>query len=54
MVNKMFELAAKRRSVRRYTRDHISDDVLKEIMKVARAAPCSFGHRPVGFAEMCQ
>ena len=35
MTNKLFELAAKRRSVRRYTKDHISDDVLKEIMKVA-------------------
>lgn len=49
MTNKLFELAAKRRSVRRYTKDHISDDVLKEIMKVALAAPCSFGHRPVEF-----
>ena len=37
------------RSVRRYTQEHISDDVLKEIMKVALAAPCSFGHRPVEF-----
>ena len=49
MKNKLFELAAKRRSVRRYTKEHISDDVLKEIMKVALAAPCSFGHRPVEF-----
>ena len=45
MTNKLFELVAKRRSVRRYTKDHISDDDLKEIMKVALAAPCSFGHR---------
>ena len=49
MKNDLFELAAKRRSIRRYTNDHISDDVLNEIMKVALAAPCSFGHRPVEF-----
>ena len=49
MTNELFELAAKRRSVRRYTKEHIRDDVLKEILKVALAAPCSFGHRPVEF-----
>ena len=49
MENKLFELAAKRRSVRSYTDEHISDDVINEIMKVALAAPCSFGHRPVEF-----
>ena len=49
MTNELFELAAKRRSIRRYTNDHISDDVLNEIMKVALAAPSSFGHRPVEF-----
>ncbi len=49
MENKLFDLAAKRRSVRRYTSEHIPDEVLNEIMKVALAAPCSFGHRPVEF-----
>ena len=49
MENKLFDLAAKRRSVRRYTSEHISDEVLNEIMKVALTAPCSFGHRPVEF-----
>lgn len=49
MENKLFDLTAKRRSVRRYTNEHISDEVLNEIMKVALAAPCSFGHRPVEF-----
>ena len=49
MENKLFDLAAKRRSVRRYTNEHISDEVLNEIMKVALTAPCSFGHRPVEF-----
>ena len=49
MPNELFELAAKRRSIRRYTNDHISDDILNEIMRVALTAPCSFGHRPVEF-----
>lgn len=49
MKNVLFELAAKRRSIRRYTNEHINDDVLNEIMKVALAAPCSFAHRPVEF-----
>lgn len=49
MKNVLFELATKRRSIRRYTNEHINDDVLNEIMKVALAAPCSFGHRPVEF-----
>ena len=49
MNNQLFELAAKRRSVRKYTDAKISDDVINEIMKVALAAPCSFGHRPVEF-----
>ena len=40
MENKLFDLAAKRRSVRRYTSEHISDEVLNEIMKVALTAPC--------------
>lgn len=49
MKNELFELAAKRRSVRKYTNEHIDDDVMNGIMKVALAAPCSFGHRPVEF-----
>lgn len=49
MENKLFELAAKRRSVRRYTDEHIDDSVIDEIMKVALAAPASFGHQPVEF-----
>ena len=47
--NRLFDLAAARRSVRRYTNEHIPDDVLNEILKVGLAAPCSFGHRPVEF-----
>ena len=49
MQNQLFELARKRRSVRRYTDSHIADDVITEIMKVALTAPCSFGHHPVEF-----
>ena len=49
MENKLFELAARRRSVRRYTDEQISDEVINEIMKVALTAPCSFGHMPVEF-----
>lgn len=49
MDNKLFELAARRRSVRRYTDDRIDDAVIGEIMKVALTAPASFGHQPVEF-----
>ena len=49
MENKLFELAVSRRSVRKYTGEAIEQNVLKEIMKVALTAPCSFGHRPVEF-----
>ena len=38
MENKLFDLTAKRRSVRRYTNEHISDEVLNKIMKVALGA----------------
>ena len=49
MGNKLFDLAAARRSVRKYTGDPIDPQILDEIMKVALTAPCSFGHRPVEF-----
>ena len=49
MENKLFDLVAKRRSIRRYTNEPISEELIDEIMKVALAAPCSFGHRPVEF-----
>ena len=49
MDNKLFELAAARRSIRRYSGDHIPDEVIREILKVGMAAPSSFGHRPVEF-----
>ena len=49
LENRLFELTAKRRSVRRYTDEHIDDAVINEIMKVALTAPASFGHQPVEF-----
>ena len=49
MENKLFDLAAARRSVRKYTGNPIDPQILDEIMKVALTAPCSFGHRPVEF-----
>lgn len=49
MDNKLFDLAAARRSVRRYTSEPIPDEILDEIIKVALTAPTSFGHRPVEF-----
>ena len=49
MENKLFELAAARRSVRKYTGEPVPEEILREIMKVALTAPCSFGHRPVEF-----
>ena len=49
MENKLFDLCASRRSIRRYTDEEISEEILNEIMKVALTAPCSFGHRPVEF-----
>ena len=49
MENKLFELAAARRSIRRYSGEHIPDEVIREILKVGMAAPSSFGHRPVEF-----
>ncbi len=49
MENKLFELTARRRSVRRYTDEHIDDAVIGEILKVALTAPSSFGHQPVEF-----
>ncbi len=49
MENALYELARKRRSVRRYGKGHISDEVIREILKTALTAPTSFGHKPVEF-----
>lgn len=49
MENKFFELAAARRSVRKYTGKPVDSEILHEILKVALTAPNSFGHQPVEF-----
>lgn len=49
MENPLYELARKRRSVRRYGAKHIDDEMIREIMRVALTAPTSFGHKPVEF-----
>lgn len=49
MNNPLYELARKRRSIRRYGSAHIADEVLHEIMKIALTAPTSFGHKPVEY-----
>lgn len=49
MENELYELARKRRSVRRYGVTRIDDEIIDEIMKVALTAPTSFGHKPVEF-----
>ena len=49
MENRLLDLALRRRSHRSYSDAHIDDSVISEIMNVALAAPCSFGHMPVEF-----
>jgi len=49
MKNELFNLAAKRRSIRRYTGEKVSDEVVNEILKVALLAPSSWGRHPVEF-----
>ena len=40
MKNDLFDLAASRRSIRKYDVAPIDDEILDEIMKVALTAPC--------------
>ena len=47
--NELLELALRRRSVRRYLPEHIDDEIISEIIKVALTAPTSFGHKAVEF-----
>ena len=50
--NPLFELARQRRSVRRYTGEKVSDDVVREILKIALLAPSSWGRHPVEFVVL--
>lgn len=49
MKNDLFKLAARRRSIRRYTGDKVSDEVVNDILKIALLAPSSWGKHPVEF-----
>ena len=49
MKNELFELARKRRSVRQYLPEHVDDEIIREIIKVALTAPTSFGQKAVEF-----
>ena len=49
MTNELFNLAAKRRSIRRYTGEKVSDEIVDEILKIALLAPSSWGRHPVEF-----
>ncbi|MDO4399831.1 MAG: nitroreductase family protein [Coriobacteriia bacterium] len=49
MEKGLYQLALARRSIRNYTGEPVGDAELEAIMKVALAAPSSFGHRPVEF-----
>lgn len=49
MENEFYELAKRRRSIRKYTEERISEKVLQDILKSALLAPSSFGRHPVEF-----
>lgn len=49
MENKLFELARRRRSIRRYTGATVDPAVVDEILKVALTAPSSWGRHPVEY-----
>ena len=49
MENKLFELARRRRSCRRYSGEKIPDEIVDEILKVALLAPSSWGGHPIEF-----
>lgn len=49
MGNELFDLASRRRSIRRYTGEPIDDETIDEILKIALLAPSSWGGHPVHF-----
>lgn len=52
MSNELFELARRRRSIRRYTGEPIDDETIDEILKIALLAPSSWGGHPVHFVTV--
>lgn len=51
-INSLFDLACRRRSIRRYTGDNVSDEAVREILKIALLAPSSWGRHPVEFVVL--
>ena len=49
MENALYELARKRRSIRRYTGEKVDERIVDEILKTALTAPSSWGRHPVEF-----
>ena len=43
----LLELAKKRRSIRRYNGEKVSDEIVDEILKIALLAPSSWGQHPI-------
>ena len=48
-MSELFELARKRRSVRKYTDEDIDNKTIEDILNIALLAPSSWGHHPVEF-----
>lgn len=49
MDNALYELTRRRRSVRRYTGEPVSEQVIQEMLKIVLTAPSSWGGHPVEF-----
>ncbi len=49
MENAFYELARRRRSVRRYTGEPLNDEVIRQMLMAALTAPSSWGGHPVEF-----
>ena len=48
----LLELAKKRRSIRRYNGEKVSDEIVDEILKIALLAPSSWGQHPIEFVVL--
>ncbi|WP_314724559.1 nitroreductase family protein [Enterocloster bolteae] len=49
MENELYELARKRRSIRKFTGEKVDGHIVDEILKTALTAPSSWGRHPVEF-----
>lgn len=48
----LLELAERRRSCRKYTGEKVSDEAVREILKIALLAPSSWGQHPIEFVVL--